>query len=234
MMRENLNGKRIPAYRRGEFFTQLSGAALADLESLLFPSAYPAHAVLFTEQLPSSGIVVVLEGEVRLSINSDDGRRLSFCIARAGEVLGLVAALSGRPYKMTAETVHRTKVAFVSRKAFLHFLALNPDAYQAVTRDLIRSFNRAFEQLRTVGLSSSVSERLARLLLAWSESGKMSEPGARCRVAMTQEEMGEFIGASRETVNRALAVFRNRRLVSQHGYLIVIPNRSALRRYACG
>ncbi len=232
-MSGNLKRKQVPAYRTGEFFNQLSGPALADLESILFPSTYPAHAVLFAEQDPSAGIVVVLEGEVELSVNSSDGRRLSFRIAKPGQVLGLTAALSGRPYQMTAETLHPKKVAFVSRKAFLHFLALNPDAYEAVAREASHSFNLAFEQLRTVGLSSSVPERLARLLLAWSESGQHSKAGARCQVALTQEEIGEFIGASRESVSRTLSVFRNRRLVSQHGNLIVIPSRDALERYAC-
>ncbi len=234
MMRDNLNGKQVPAYRRGEFFTQLSGPALADLESLLFPSAYPARAAIFTEEQPAAGIVVVLEGEVKLSINSSDGRRLSFCIARAGDVLGLTAALSGHPYEMTAETLYPAKVAHVTRKAFLHFLALNPDAYEAVAREASHSFSLAFEQLRTVGLSSSVPERLARLLLAWGESGEKSEDGARCRVALTHEEIGEFIGASRETVSRVLSVFKSRRLVSRRGHMIVIPSRRALESYACG
>ncbi len=231
-MRQNL--KQVPAYRRGEFFTQLSHPALADLESLLFPSAYPAHAVLFAEQEPSSGIVVVLEGEVKLSINSSDGRRLSFCIAKTGEVVGLTATVSGRPHEMTAETLYPAKVAHVTREAFLHFLARHPEVYQTVAHDMMRSFNLACEQLRTVGLSSSVPERLARLLLAWSESGGKSAAGARCRVALTNEEIGEFIGAARETVSRTLSAFKNRGLVSQHGYLIVIPSRSALESYACG
>ena len=61
------------AYRQGEFFKQLSPAALADLEKSIFPTSHPAHSVLFAEGHRATGIVIVLEGEVRLSINSQDG-----------------------------------------------------------------------------------------------------------------------------------------------------------------
>ena len=64
------NQANLSSYRKGEFFKALSAAALADLEPLLAPSTYPAGRVLFSETQPTSGIYVVLEGEVKLSINS--------------------------------------------------------------------------------------------------------------------------------------------------------------------
>jgi len=221
------------AYLKSEFFTQLSESARTDLGSLIFPSAYPAHSTLFAETQPASGIFVVLEGEVRLSINSSDGRRLSLRIARAGEVLGLSATVSGKPYEMTAETLYPAKVAHVTQQAFLHFLARHPEAYQTVAREMIGTYNAACEQLRMVGLAASAPQRLARLLLGWSESDSQHQAGARCRIAMTHEEIGEFIGASRETVTRTLSVFKHRHLVAQHGATLTIPNPDELEMYAC-
>jgi CRP/FNR family transcriptional regulator, cyclic AMP receptor protein len=93
----------------------------------------------------------------------------------------------------------------------------------------------ACEQLRMVGLSTSVPERLARLLLVWSdEPGQKPERPARCRLSLTHEEIGEFIGASRETVTRTLSIFKNRHLVAQHGCTLTIPSRVALESYARG
>ena len=104
-----------------------------------------------------------------------------------------------------------------------------------VTREISRSFNLACDQLRMVGLSASAPERLARLLLVWSdESGHKSELASRCRLSLTHEEIGEFIGASRETVTRTLSIFKNRHLVAQHGCTITIPSRVALESYARG
>jgi CRP/FNR family transcriptional regulator len=227
-----MNQMGVPSYRKGEFFKALPAAALTDLEPLLMPSTYPSNMVLFSETQPSSGIYVVLEGEVKLSINSSDGRRLAFHIAKAGEVLGLSSTLSGGTYEMTADTLYPSKIAHISRQVLLQFLSRHPEVYPIVTREVSRSFNLACEQLRMVGLSTSVPERLARLLLVWSdETGKPAEVGARCRLSMTHEEIGEFIGASRETVTRTLSIFKNRRLVAQHGSTLTIPSRMALESF---
>jgi CRP/FNR family transcriptional regulator, cyclic AMP receptor protein len=233
--RERMNETPLPSYRKGEFFKALSAAALTDLEPLLAPSSYPSNMVLFSETQPTSGIYVVLDGEVKLSINSSDGRRLAFHIAKAGEVLGLSATLSGGAYEMTADTLYPAKIAHIERQTFLQFLARHLDVYPIVTREVSRNFNLACEQLRMVGLSTSVHERLARLLLVWSdETDQKQDRGARCRLSMTHEEIGEFIGASRETVTRTLSIFKNRRLVAQHGCTITIPSRNALENYARG
>jgi CRP/FNR family transcriptional regulator len=232
---ETTNQANFPSYRRGEFFKALPAAALADLEPLLASSNYPSNVVLFSETQPASGIYVVLDGEVKLSINSSDGRRLSFHIAKAGDVLGLSSTLSGSGYEMTADTLYPARIAHISRQVFLQFLSRHPDVYPIVTREISRSFTLACEQLRMVGLSTSVPERLARLLLVWSdEPGQKPERPARCRLSLTHEEIGEFIGASRETVTRTLSIFKNRHLVAQHGCTLTIPSRMALESYARG
>lgn len=229
---ESTNQANLPSYRKSDFFKALPVSALADLEPLLAPSAYPAGMVLFNETQPASGIYVVLEGEIKLSINSRDGRRLAFHIAKAGEVLGLSSTLSGGAYEMTADVLYPAKIAHISRQVFLQFLARHLDVYPLVLREVSRSFNLACDQLRMVGLSTSVPERLAHLLLVWSdEPGQKPERGARCRLSLTHEEIGEFIGASRETVTRTLSVFKNRNLVAQHGCTLTIPSRMALESY---
>jgi CRP/FNR family transcriptional regulator len=232
--RDRMNNSALPSYLKGEFFKALPAAALADLEPLLVPSNYPSNVVLFNETQPNSGIYVVLEGEVKLSINSADGRRLAFHIAKPGGVLGLSSTLSGGAYEMTADTLYPTKIAHVTRQTFLQFLVRHNDVYPIVTREISNSFNLACDQLRMVGLSTSVHERLARLLLVWSDGSDQKAEGTRCRLSMTHEEIGEFIGASRETVTRTLSIFKNRHLVAQHGCTLTIPSRNALENYARG
>lgn len=229
-----INNGGTPSYRKSEFFKALPAAALANLEPLLACSSYPAGVVLVSETQPATGIYVVMDGEVKLSINSSDGRRLSFHIARAGEVLGLSSTLFGGESEMTADTLYPAKIAHIPRQVFLQFLVLHPEVYPIVTREISRSFNLACEQLRMVGLSASVHERLARLLLVWSdEPGQKHEQASHCRMSMTHEEIGEFIGTSRETVTRTLSIFKNRHLVAQHGSTLTIPSRTALKTYAC-
>jgi CRP/FNR family transcriptional regulator len=227
------NGCRSHANQAGEFFHKLSPAALQDLTSMQFPSSYAANVVLFSEKDDSNGLFIVLEGEIKVSINSSEGRRLSLSIARKGEILGLASALSGSAYDVTAETLYPAKVAHIGRRDFLNFLVRHPDAYQVVIEELSRHVTQACDQLRTVGLAATAPEKLARLLLDWSDDGQTTElGGTRFRFSMTHEEIGEFIGASRETVTRTLSTFKTRRLVAFQGSMITIPSRSALANYA--
>jgi CRP/FNR family transcriptional regulator len=221
-----------PAQLAGEFFNKLSPEMVNELASLQHVSAYPANHILFTERDEAQGLYLVLEGEVKLSINSSDGRRLILRIARKGEVIGLAAALTGKPYEMTAETIYSSRVAFISRRDFILFLAHHPDVYQLVTAELSRHYAMACEQLRTVGLASSAPAKLARLLLDWSSNGQLTESGTRFRFSLTHEEIGECIGTSRETVTRTLGVFKTRRLVNFSGSTLTIPNLNALQSYA--
>ena len=196
------------------------------------PLSYPANSVVFSEKEPAGGIYIVLEGEVKLSINSSEGKRLNLSIARQGEILGLVSALTGSAYEMTAETLYPCKIAPINRRNFLNFLMRHPDAYPMLFQDLSRQYSVACEQLRTVGLSNSAPEKVARLLLEWSERGQCTESGTRFRFSLTHEEIGEFIGVSRETVTRVLSTFKHRRLVTCQGSMLTIPNRIALQDYA--
>jgi len=83
-----------------------------------------------------------------------------------------------------------------------------------------------------LGLSSSAPGKLARLLLEWSDRGQAMGSGSRMRFSLTHEEIGDFIGTTRETVTRTLSNFKNRRLVAFQGCMMTIPNRAALADYA--
>ena len=229
-MQNAINGGQ--ARPDGEFFKKLPPEALKDLSTMALPSSYPAGKVVFSEKDPNPGVYIVHEGEVKLSMNSSDGRRLILRIARKGEILGLASALSGKPSEMSAETLYPAKIAPISRRDFQNFLLRHPAVYQTVTEELSRQYNIACEQLRTVGLSNSAPVKLARLLLEWSENGKTNEGGTHFRFPLTHGEIGEFIGASRETVTRTMSVFKSRQLVAFHGSMLTIPNRTALESYA--
>lgn len=214
--------------RTSGFFCQLSAAALKDFHAVKSPATYPAGALLFLEKQDPRGVFVLCAGEVKLSISSSAGKTLILRIARPGEILGLMAAMSGIPYEVTAETLRPCQVAFVRRDDFLHFVAKNPEVYQGAVKQLSTLYSGACEQLRIVGLSASAPEKLARLLLEWSPEGKDTKRGAPIKLPLTHEEIAECIGTTRETVTRTLSEFKSRQLVALEGSTLMISNRQAL------
>jgi CRP/FNR family transcriptional regulator, cyclic AMP receptor protein len=212
-------------------FCNLSPTAMKAFDHIKSSAAYPAGAVLFLEKQDVRGVFVLCQGEVKLSISSSEGKTLILRIAKAGEVLGLMPALTGLPYEATAETLHPCQIAFVRRDDFLRFLAQHGEAFQGIVKQLGASYRGACEQLRTLGLSASAPEKLAKLLLDWAVEADADKSGGRIRVPLTHEQIAEFIGTSRETVTRALSDFRNRRLVTTNGSTLTIENREALEHF---
>lgn len=216
------------------FFCQLSPAAMKDFNAVKSPATYPAGAVLFLEKQDPRGVFVLCGGEVKLSISSSSGKTMILKIAKAGEILGLMATMTGSPYEVTAETLYPCQVAFIRRDDFLRFVAKHPEAYQGVVKQLTSLYSGACEQLRTVGLSASAPEKLARLLLDWAPITKDTRQGMPIKMPLTHEEIAEFIGTTRETVTRTLSNFKSRQLVALNGSTLLISNRLALENISAG
>src|SRR5450755_3341816 len=220
------------APRAGEFFRSLPSEALSDFESLEYPAHHSGNTILFLEGETSTRILALLEGKVKLSLNSIDGKRLILRIAQPGEILALNSALSGCPYAITAETLHPCTIAALRREDFLSFLLRYPIAYQGAARELSLDYTRACERLHTIGLQSSAQIKLARLLLEWCADGQQTGCGTRIQLSLSHREIGEFIGCSRETVTRTMNHFKHQHLLDHQGASLVIPNRLALESYA--
>jgi CRP/FNR family transcriptional regulator, cyclic AMP receptor protein len=220
--------------RASGYFCQLSAPALKDFNAVNSPATYPAGAVLFLEKQDPRGVFVLCAGQVKLSISSSAGKTLILRIAKPGEILGLMAAMSGGPYEVTAETLHPCQVAFIRRDDFLHFVAKHPEVYQVAVKQLSTLYSGACEQLRTVGLSASAPEKVARVLLDWSTEAKDTKQGTQIKLPLTHEVIAEFIGTTRETVTRTLSQFKSRQLVALEGSTLMISNRPALETIGAG
>ena len=114
------------------------------------------------------------------------------------------------------------------RDDFLRLLVKHPEMHQGVVKQFSTLYSGACEQLRTVGLSASAPEKLARLLLDWSSDGKQTKEGTQVKVPLTHEEIAEFVGTTRETVTRTLGEFKTKNLVTLQGSTLMISNRAAL------
>jgi CRP/FNR family transcriptional regulator len=218
--------------RKDGFFCQLEGAALKMFDATKASSVYPEGAVLFIEKQEARGVFVLCEGQVKLSISSSEGKTLILHIAKPGEVLGLTAIVGGTPYEVTAETLRPCQVAFIRRDDFLRFVAQNPEVYRNIVKQLASSHNGVCEQLRNVGLSASAPARLAKLLLDWSNGAEQTKGVSHITMPLTHEEIGEFIGSSRETVTRTFSDFKGRHLITLKGSTVTIPSREALETVA--
>ena len=219
--------------RTDRIFCDLPPSALQAFETIKYAAAYPQGAVLFVEgQLPR-GIFVLCKGSVKLSINSPNGRTVIVKLAEPGEVLGLSATISGKPYEVSAETLDPCQVNFVKREDFLRFLKDDVEACFKVAEQLSEKYHNACKEAGSLGLSHSAAEKLAKLLLEWSSKNGDSPKGEpRLKLRLTHEEIAQMIGTSRETVTRLFADLKKRQILQSKGSTLVIRNTAALRALA--
>lgn len=216
------------------FFCDLQESTLQNLESLKISNVYPRGSVLFIEGQPSNGVYILCQGRVKLSTCSREGKVIILQIAEPGEVLGLSAVVSDSVYEATAEVVEPCQVNFVRKADFLRFLRQNADACLSAVRQLSHNYQTAHLQICSLGLSSSVADKLAKLFLGWCNAngnGNRHENGngtVRLKISYTHEEIAEMIGTSRETVSRLLKTFRERKLITLKGSDLVIHDKKRL------
>jgi CRP/FNR family cyclic AMP-dependent transcriptional regulator len=219
--------------RADHVFCNLSSPALQAFESIKNVTAYPKRAVLFVEGQAPRGIFVLCRGHVKLSITASDTRTLILKIAEPGEVLGMGATISGKPYELSAETIDPCQINFVRRDDFLRFLEEHGDACLKVAEQLSQKYSVACREVRSLGLSHSAGAKLARLLLEWNANNdESSERELRLELALTHEEIAQMIGASRETVTRLFTDLRRRQILRSKGATLVICDEAALRSMA--
>jgi len=216
--------------RHSGFFCDLPKGSVEDLEKIKFASAFPQGAILFVEGQDVRGVYIICSGRVKLSTTSREGKTLILRIAEPGEVLGLHATVSGKPYELTAETLQPCQLDFIKRDDFQRFLQNHADACLNAAQHLSQNVQSAYEMIRSLGLSHSVSEKLARLLLEWSSDGEATKDGIRIKISLTHEEIAQLIGTSRETVTRVLGEFREQHLAHLHGSTLLIQNKAGLER----
>jgi len=219
-------------FREHRLFCDLPREALVRLQEIKATSLYPKGTLLCLEGQPARGIFILCTGRAKLSTTSAEGKSIILRIAEPGEVLGLTAAVSSAHYEATIETLEPTQANFVSQHDFTRFLQEFPDVGMKVAKQLTHNCKCAYNEIRSIGLSNSVPERIAKLLLSWAEH-PLHFPEKRkseiaIRVTFTQEEIAQFAGTSRETVSRVLSDFKRKGWLRVKGATWFILDKPAL------
>ena len=210
-------------------FCQLGPEALEVLESISTRVRFQRGAVFFREGDRCDSIYIVCSGRAKLSVTSSGGRVLILRVAEAGTALGLSAAISEGNHEVTAEATEPTELRIIKRVALLAFMERFQESGVQVARSLAEEYRNAFGGVCRLGLSSSPTGRLARLLLDWNEdSVRHVEMHGRIRMPYTHEELASMTGTSRETVTRTLGRFRKDNLIAVKGVSLTVLQPRAL------
>lgn len=211
----------------------LSLSTLKRLNKVTCRASYPAGARLFDEGQPPRGVFVLCTGTAKLWTSSSNGKTIITRIAHSGDVLGLNAVISARPYGVSAEMTEPGQANFIVRDSLLQLMRDHSEVAARVGEQLSAVYYTAHEEVRTLGLTTHPAERLAKLLLSWTTKARESNGGDDSRpvkLTLNQEEIGETIGVTRQTVTRLLSEFSKRQILQLRRSVLWIQDRPALEK----
>lgn len=174
---------------------------------------------------------MVLEGRVKLSATSAQGKALVLGIFGIGAVLGLAGAVLGRPCAVTAEVMQPTRTVFIARNEVLREIRGNVVAAWQAAQLVSETCFFLLGKMTTVELAESAPQKMARCLLGLiAHNG--NPDGEPEHLELTQEMIAQMVGLSRETVSRLLSRFRRSGVLDWTRSDFVIRNRRALEKLA--
>jgi CRP/FNR family transcriptional regulator, cyclic AMP receptor protein len=215
--------------RKDGFFCQLPSASLQAMSDVKYTSTYPAGAILYVEGQPSRGVYMLCKGRVKMTMTAADGKTVILNISEPGELLGLNAVISNKPYEVTLEALQPCQVNFIRRDDFLKILKQDNSIAFATLHQISNSLHSACNEIRYLGLSRTAAEKVARFLLELAIKGQETNLGKRFNLGLTHEEISQVVGTSRETVTRTLTQFKTRSLITMKGSTVVIRDEPALK-----
>jgi CRP/FNR family transcriptional regulator, cyclic AMP receptor protein len=218
--------------RQAPLFAALDDEAAEALLNSMVRVQLTRTEVLFHEGDPGDRLYVITEGKVKLGRTSGDGRENLLAILGPGEMFGELSLFDPGPRNATATAVSDAVVVGLGSDDLGTWLAGRPDVARQLLRALARRLRRTNEALADL-VFSDVPGRVAKALLDLSERfGRPTEDGLRVAHDLTQEELAQLVGASRETVNKALADFASRNWLRLEARAVVLTDIDRLRKRA--
>jgi CRP/FNR family cyclic AMP-dependent transcriptional regulator len=213
------------------FLAALSEDDLTWLAKRVLRRKFKRGDIIFLKDDPGQSMFIVEDGAVRIYVPGTQGADLTLAVVQPGEFFGDLSLLDGRPRSASAEAVRDSTLLTLEREDLTELVRSRPDAALAIL-EVISLRLRETDQMATDLAFLDVSGRLARRLLDLAAtSGRPLDGGILIQTPITQEELANMIGVTRESVNRNLGLFRRLGLIGRDGRRIVIYDEASLRSY---
>src|SRR6266511_2620464 len=213
-------------------FRELETEARNALFGRLHIRAYAAGETVFLMGSAGDSMMAVLSGSVRISVPSPDGKEIVLAILHAGEVFGEIALLDGKDRTAGARAMTPCSLAILERREVLAFLDRHPKTWAKFVEVLcnrLRTTDQHIAELALLELPTRLAKALLRLGTAES---RPTNGHGRLEIQLSQRELGNICGATRESINKCLRGWQRRGIVQIEESLIKVANRTALEELA--
>lgn len=211
-------------------FQNLAPDALDDLSQRLRQQRALKGDVLFRKDSEGNALYIIREGMIKIVLPSRMGEERIVTIFSSGDFFGEMALLDGLPRSADAVALKSSTLLVLDRKPFLQFLRDNESAMETILSTLSRRLRKTDELLEDASFLN-IPARLAKKLVEIGETfGRQNGNTIRISLRLSQKEIADMVGATRESVNKELRVLRSRGLISLTKDHILIDDLQRLKR----
>jgi CRP/FNR family cyclic AMP-dependent transcriptional regulator len=211
---------KLSVLRKHPIFCDLEPEALDQLCRYAKHATLKRGATIFSKGDSGTSLIAVVSGTVKISISSAEGRSAILNLIGAGEIFGEVALLDGLARTADATANTNCEIFVIDRRDFIPFVRSQPALAMKLIELLCTRLRWTSDQVEEVILQN-LPGRLASALLRLTEKHKLA-PGGRA-IAITQQEISEMVGMTRESINKQLRVWAARNWVRlEHGAIVVL------------
>ncbi len=220
---------KLSVLRKHPIFCDLDAEAFEQLGRYAKSATLKRGATIFSKGDPGNSLIAVVSGTVKISISSPDGRNAILNLIGPGEIFGEVAVLDGQARTADAIANSNCEIVVIDRREFLPFVKSQPALAMKFIELLCTRLRWTSGQVEEVILQD-LPGRLASALLRLTERRKASQDSRT--IAVTQQEISEMVGMSRESINKQLRAWASRNWVRlEHGAIVVL-NAASLQEIA--
>ena len=213
---------RIEALRSIPLFAGLEESAIEEIARLLIDRRFPKDAVIFEDGSVGDYMYLILEGQVKITKMSDDGREKILEILEPGDFFGEMSLLDREPRSASVKTTRACLLLALSRQDFLDLLRQNPDVSMEMIRVLSRRVRETDEQIRGL-LFERVESRTRRILLRMAKDPAPGDPRRVTTPPITHQQLADLVGTSRETITRVVKDLKDSGWLAQQGKRYQVP-----------
>ena len=223
---------KLSVLRKHPIFCDLEPEAFDQLCRYAKHATLKRGATICSKGEPGNSMFAVISGTVKISTSSAEGRNAILNLIGPGEIFGEVAVLSGLHRTADATANTNCEIFIIDRRDFIPFVQSQPALAMKFIELLCMRLRRTSEQVEQVILQN-LPGRLASALIRLTEQHPLA-PGGRT-IAVTQQELSEMVGMTRESINKQLRAWAARKWVRlEHGAIVVLDTEPLLVLAAAG
>lgn len=224
-------GNNLQYLKKIPLFAYLNDEQLGEVERVIIERNYQKGRIIFMEDEPGEAVFFVKSGRIKITKQTSDGREHILHFINPGEVFAEVVMFGDGTYPATAEVVEDCTIGMIRNVDMEKIIGINPGIALGLLKIMARRLRISQQQLIELALLDTTRRAASMLLFLAGEQGLKTAKGIEIDISLTNQDLANLIGTSRETANRILNDFKRQKAITVHKGRVTILDKYKLKSW---